>query len=331
MSITVQELKLYGSQIMPDDGTVLGIGGAIDLTKKMDFSDVSGNFQLVSSTGGDVTQVVTVHWRDSGGAIQQAAAQLQGLTVVPMGGTGSNRLEKSLKNASTVGRVAVESTTAIRTGTAQAGAAGTITLDAGASAVDGFYNGNVIRLTGGSGNAQIAEIVQYIGATKVATVNETAWPLESPNSSTTFRIAAGFFFDKAPAEIITVRRPFYNAAANAPGGGAINYFDKGFYKNTDPTLSLLSAQVQLLVNTPGNKVSFGLPATQNDNGTNGAGNSRNVAPGGITFATTPVNVPQTSGNLIAGSSIGVWFQLSLLDGDTAQNTSFTPALTGSTI
>src|SRR5206468_4963623 len=161
----VQELKLYGSQVMPDDGTVLGIGGAIDLTKKMDFSDSTGTYQLISSTGSDVTQNVTIHYRDSGGAIQTATGRLQGLTAVPLGGTGANRLLKSFKNASTVGRVAVESVTAVRTGTAQGGGAGTITLDAGASAVDGFYNGMICRLTGGSGSSQIAEIVQYIGAT----------------------------------------------------------------------------------------------------------------------------------------------------------------------
>ena len=47
-------------------------------------------------------------------------------------------------------------------------------LDAAASAVDDFYNGLVIRLTGGTGSGQIREIIDYVGSTKIATVSR-AW------------------------------------------------------------------------------------------------------------------------------------------------------------
>lgn len=56
------------------------------------------------------------------------------------------------------------------TGTAQAGAADTITLDVGASAVDGYYNGMVITITAGTGNGQAGVIYDYDGTTKVALV-----------------------------------------------------------------------------------------------------------------------------------------------------------------
>lgn len=66
---------------------------------------------------------------------------------------------------------------AVRSETAQAGAAGTITLDAGASATDDFYNGIGVQLIGGTGDGQIRLITDYVGSTKVATV--------APNWTTT--------------------------------------------------------------------------------------------------------------------------------------------------
>jgi hypothetical protein len=61
------------------------------------------------------------------------------------------------------------------TGTAQTGAAQSITLAAGASSTDNFYRGQVIQITGGTGSSQsvtFRTIVSYNGTTKVATV----WP-----------------------------------------------------------------------------------------------------------------------------------------------------------
>lgn len=61
-------------------------------------------------------------------------------------------------------------TAAAITGTAQAGAASTVTLAAGASASDGFYNGMPIRITSGTGSGSSGTIVAYVGSSKVATV-----------------------------------------------------------------------------------------------------------------------------------------------------------------
>jgi hypothetical protein len=57
-----------------------------------------------------------------------------------------------------------------RANTAQAGAAGTITLDTGASAVDDFYNSQLIVITSGTGLHQARQITDYVGSTKVATI-----------------------------------------------------------------------------------------------------------------------------------------------------------------
>lgn len=82
----------------------------------------------------------------------------------------------------------------IRSGTAQAGAAGTITLDAGASAIDGAYVGCIVQTTGGTGGAggsgkannQARVITGYVGSTKVATV-EPNWET-NPDNTTTFKV-----------------------------------------------------------------------------------------------------------------------------------------------
>ena len=58
----------------------------------------------------------------------------------------------------------------IRTGTAQAGASNSITLDASASSVNNFYRRRLIRITGGTGIGQSAICSGYNGTTKLATV-----------------------------------------------------------------------------------------------------------------------------------------------------------------
>lgn len=73
----------------------------------------------------------------------------------------------------------------IRSNTAQAGAATTITLDASASATNDFYNQCRIYLTGGTGVGQSRKVLDYVGSTKVATVR--AW-ITNPDNTTTFAI-----------------------------------------------------------------------------------------------------------------------------------------------
>ncbi len=71
---------------------------------------------------------------------------------------------------------------AAHNGTATAGGASTITLAAGASAVDNAYKGMRIVTTGGTGSGQTRSIASYVGATKVATV---ASPWTTPPDLTT--------------------------------------------------------------------------------------------------------------------------------------------------
>lgn len=81
---------------------------------------------------------------------------------------------------------AKESGYIIRSGTAQAGGAATITLDSGASTIDDYYvpNGGArVWITGGTGSGQDREISSYVGSTKVLTVSST-WGVNPDNTST---------------------------------------------------------------------------------------------------------------------------------------------------
>jgi hypothetical protein len=77
----------------------------------------------------------------------------------------------------------------LRSGTAQAGAGSTMTLDSGASAKDGAYVGMYLQCSNNSPSnvqGQTRKIVSYVGSTKVATV-DAAWGT-NPSSATTFDI-----------------------------------------------------------------------------------------------------------------------------------------------
>lgn len=108
---------------------------------------------------------------------------------VEMAGSGAgataprfNSLLKACGMAETITAAAV-------TGTSTAGGAGTITLAAGASAVDDFYNGMVITITSGTGNGHIGLITDYVGSTKVATVQASTATFV-PGASSGYSIAA---------------------------------------------------------------------------------------------------------------------------------------------
>lgn len=82
----------------------------------------------------------------------------------------------------------------LRAATAAAGTAGTITLDSAAVEIDDYYNGCVIRTTGGTGGGggsgsrdnQARIITDYAGSTRVASVTPN-WET-TPDATTTFEI-----------------------------------------------------------------------------------------------------------------------------------------------
>ena len=324
MSVLLGDLNIYGSQVMPDDDTTLNIGGAIDFTKTVEFDDFAGTMQGVSSTSGDTTQILTITYRDNNGVIQTTTINLNGTTPVTNAAV-INRLLKALKNATTAGFIALENQSATRTGTAQGGTANTITLDAGASAVDDFFRGMIIRLTAGTGILQIRKIVSYTGATKVATVDFSF--SVTPDATSQFRISTGMYFPKSPQEVLQTRRPFFNAAADP--SVQKTYYEKVFLANMNQVTTLSSSFVSLFAN-PSGDVSFALSTAVNDSFGNGAGNNRQVAPSGLFFSASSTVAVPGGGNLASNQAIGCWLLLTLPGGAAAQNTTVTPQLQGNT-
>jgi hypothetical protein len=80
-------------------------------------------------------------------------------------------------------------TAAAVTGSAAAGGANTITLAAGASSADDFYNGMVVSITSGTGNGHIGLITDYVGSSKVATVQASTATFV-PAAASAYSIAA---------------------------------------------------------------------------------------------------------------------------------------------
>jgi hypothetical protein len=76
------------------------------------------------------------------------------------------------------------------TNTAQTGSATTFTLAAGDSAVDQFYTNSFITITTGTGLGQTRLITNYVGSTKVATVNQP-W-LTLPNNTSVYNIIGSY-------------------------------------------------------------------------------------------------------------------------------------------
>jgi hypothetical protein len=75
--------------------------------------------------------------------------------------------------------------TVLLTGTASAGATNSITL-AGGSATDNLYKYNLVNIIGGTGAGQARLIINYVGSTKVATVNKD-WQT-NPDATSVFRL-----------------------------------------------------------------------------------------------------------------------------------------------
>jgi len=124
-----------------------------------------------------------------------------------------------------------------------------------------------------------------------------------------------------------IRRPFYNAAAEASGGAQRDYYEKIFMSNEHATLTLTEATIEETADPSGN-VDFALESSLDGTDTNGAGN-RQTHTGGYTFDSTTKNVANSQ-NLTALSAQGVWLRLRLPAGEASDNTTFTLRVNGQT-
>lgn len=73
-------------------------------------------------------------------------------------------------------------------GTAQAGASTTITLQSGANANDNYYLNSVVVITDGTGAGQNRRVTGYVGATKVATISGDRNWVTAPDNTSVYAI-----------------------------------------------------------------------------------------------------------------------------------------------
>lgn len=111
MPVTASDIVVYGSQVMPEDDTTTQIGGAIDLTTLITFTDIdaAGTIEVRSTNDSDNTQQLTVTGRSSGGSILTETVTLNGITTVPLSNT-YERLMKFELDGVTLGNVIVRKT-----------------------------------------------------------------------------------------------------------------------------------------------------------------------------------------------------------------------------
>lgn len=175
-------------------------------------------------------------------------------------------------------------------------------------------------LNGTTAVAFVASMSAILRALKSATTTGTITIRKSGAGATLITM------EKTPNEIFDVRRPFFNAQANASGGATKTYYEKVFVRNNHATLALTSATI--LEQTDVNAVvDFALEAVLNGTTDNGVGNNRQVAPTGFLFDSTTKSVANV-GVLSPVSAQGVWLRLTLVAGISPADTSWTARLSG---
>lgn len=169
---SITEASLSALNDAHTDGGILHIGDGYYRLDLPDAAVASGANGVV--VGGTVTGMIVigcyVHLLDYD---PQDATRL-GLAALPNAAANSTGGLATIK----------------RGGTAQAGASSTITLDAGASASDDFYVGDLIQIISGTGAGQSRIVTDYVGSTKVATV-DSAWNTNPANGSAFVLIPQG--------------------------------------------------------------------------------------------------------------------------------------------
>lgn len=343
MSVTPNEVILYGSAEMPEDDGV-PVGGAVDFTKRVSFYDipVTGTVDVVSSSASDTATKIQISGRDATGTIQSPAAiTLTGTTLIAaaFGGQNFERLLAGVISGGSiawlsnpggtaaVGDVAVMATTrTISNHTAQAGSAnksGTtpplFKLQSGDGATLGALTyaglGLIVRIISGTGSGQIRMIsAQYASAAygaDVVAVNRD-WSVV-PDNTSHYDIAYGLLFDILPNPVTAITRLFSTSQADIPGGSTRVFYEKIFAVNTNTVTALNSANIEILSETPslpaGALLDLALTKVLND--TEDTATRQTLPTNGdataLSFVTqpSPINIIASPGSLPNGNSAAV--------------------------
>lgn len=184
---TAQTARDLGASVLLSSGTGTGqislSSGAVLLQATQTGVTIPTVTNLTNApTAGDLTATMKASVTTAATAATPAAASVTGsVGSIATGG---------ITRASFAADTGMQS---IRSNTAQAGAAGTLTLDASASSIADFYVNCLLVLTGGTGVGQARFVTAYNGTSKVATVNSN-WKT-TPDNTTIFAVMP---FDAIP-------------------------------------------------------------------------------------------------------------------------------------
>jgi len=154
---------------------------------------INDDLELSQPAGGGTTQRRII--RPYRGAYETLIVNSQvGITFsVELAGSGTAGTAPAYADLLRACGLAQTVTGTALTGTAAAGAAGSITLAAGTSAINNFYVGQLISITSGTGAGGAGIITAYNGTTKVATVAKTTTTF-TPAASSQYSIGANVSF-----------------------------------------------------------------------------------------------------------------------------------------
>ena len=248
-------------------------------------------------------------------------------------------------------------TTALTTSTT---AAGNATLHFSAGVPTSVYPGIAVTDTTSAVIPSATTVITVTSNTVVMSANATGGGVGSgdtiqfgaiPASADTYDLAFGFLFDVIPAgvpsqtPVTAITRIFWTAQADVPGGSQRVYYEKAFVDNTNTTIALTNANIQILSESPslpsGAVLDLALNDVLNDTGTSA---NRQTLPANadttaLVFVTqpSPVNVIASPGSLPSGAapntagSQGVWYRLTLPAGTTVYNGTGLTETNGATV
>lgn len=113
MSVAASDILFLGSATMPDSDATENIGGAIDATIKVVFTDIADtdDVEIVSSEAGDTTQTITIYGRNAAGELISEAETLNGTTQVATSTAAFERILKITLDGAATGTVTVRDAT----------------------------------------------------------------------------------------------------------------------------------------------------------------------------------------------------------------------------
>lgn len=347
MAVEARDIIFFGSAVMAEDDSTSNIGGAIDRSVKMVFTDISTTevLQVVSDNASDTNVLVNIYGRDGSGALVSEEITTNG-TTAQSGATSFERILKVLINdaagagggTTPVGTIAVIATTEERTNTTQAAADEyQIKLDASASSTDDAYKGMVFVITSAHASQyEYRECVKYDGANKIAYFRTAL--TATVGAGQTYYCYRGCALEKAlgaagdTVDVTEVRRPFYNVAADPSVDK--DYYEKIYVYNLNGSTTLSNATINEQATGIYTKVHFALASTFGDSNAQTASN-RVTAPAagiGLWYDNTDGDIDMpNSKNFTNKDGCAVWLHLDLASGDTAQNSYYEMQVKGQTV